>query len=90
MSSSRRSEIIDPLLQPFQLVHLTLRNRIMSTSHAIGFGENGMPKGRYQRYHEAKAAGGIGLTMFGGSTNVSQDSANTFGQLSASEDRIIP
>jgi 2,4-dienoyl-CoA reductase-like NADH-dependent reductase (Old Yellow Enzyme family)/thioredoxin reductase len=80
----------DPLLQPFQLAHLTLRNRIMSTSHAIGFGEDGMPAGRYQRYHEAKAQGGIGLTMFGGSTNVSRDSANTFGQLSASDDRVIP
>lgn len=80
----------DPLLQPFALAHLRLRNRIMSTSHAIGFGEDGMPTGRYQRYHEAKAAGGIGLTMFGGSTNVSRDSANTFGQLSASDDRVIP
>ena len=80
----------DPLLQPFQLAHLELRNRIMSTSHAIGFGEDGMPADRYQRYHEAKAQGGIGLTMFGGSTNVSRDSANTFGQLSAAEDRVIP
>ncbi|MEL7012278.1 MAG: FAD-dependent oxidoreductase, partial [Pseudomonadota bacterium] len=80
----------DPLLQPFQLAHVKLRNRIMSTSHAIGFGEDGMPAGRYQRYHEAKAQGGIGLTMFGGSTNVSRDSANTFGQLSASDDRVIP
>ena len=80
----------DPLLQPFRLAHLELRNRIMSTSHAIGFGEDGMPAGRYQRYHEAKAEGGIGLTMFGGSTNVSRDSANTFGQLSASDDSVIP
>ncbi|MDA8817391.1 FAD-dependent oxidoreductase [Planktomarina sp.] len=90
MSTPTRLAIRDPLLEPFQLAHLTLRNRIMSTSHAIGFGEDGMPTGRYQRYHEAKAAGGIGLTMFGGSTNVSRDSANTFGQLSASDDRIIP
>ena len=90
MSTPTRPAITDPLLQPFQLAHLTLRNRIMSTSHAIGFGEDGMPTGKYQRYHEAKAAGGIGLTMFGGSTNVSRDSANTFGQLSASDDRIIP
>ena len=80
----------DPLLQPFNLAHLKLRNRIMSTSHAIGFGEVGMPTDRYQRYHEAKASGGIGLTMFGGSTNVSRDSANTFGQLNASDDRVIP
>lgn len=90
MNAPARPATTDPLLQPFQLAHLSLRNRIMSTAHAIGFGEDGMPAGRYQRYHEAKAAGGIGLTMFGGSTNVSPDSANTFGQLRASDDRIIP
>ncbi|MFD1158951.1 NADH:flavin oxidoreductase [Roseovarius aestuarii] len=90
MNAAADTSSTDPLLQPFQLGHLKLRNRIMSTSHAIGFGEDGMPTGRYQRYHEAKAQGGIGLTMFGGSTNVSRDSANTFGQLSASNDRIIP
>ncbi len=90
MTAPAASTKSDPLLEPFQLAHLTLRNRIMSTSHAIGFGEDGMPAGKYQRYHEAKAAGGIGLTMFGGSTNVSRDSANTFGQLSASDDRVIP
>ena len=27
----------DPLLQPFQLGGLTLKNRIMSTSHAIAY-----------------------------------------------------
>ncbi|QIE47169.1 FAD-dependent oxidoreductase [Pseudohalocynthiibacter aestuariivivens] len=80
----------DPLLQPFQIGHLNLRNRIMSTSHAIGFGEDGMPAERYQLYHEEKAKGGIGLTMFGGSTNVSRDSANTFAQLNARDDGVIP
>ncbi|WP_338548801.1 FAD-dependent oxidoreductase [Roseovarius phycicola] len=90
MPAPARSTTSDPLLEPFQLAHLELRNRIMSTSHAIGFGEDGMPAERYQLYHEAKAKGGIGLTMFGGSTNVSPDSANTFGQLRASEDRVIP
>ncbi|RKF16760.1 N-methylproline demethylase [Roseovarius spongiae] len=80
----------DPLLQPFRLRHLELRNRLMSTSHAIGFGEHGMPAERYQLYHEEKARGGIGLTMFGGSTNVSRDSANTFDQLDAGHDRVIP
>ena len=42
---------------------------IHGTSHACGL-EGGMPKERYQRYHEEKAKGGIGLTMFGGSSNV--------------------
>ena len=35
----------DPLLQPYQLKHLTLRNRIMTTSHEPAYPEDGMPKG---------------------------------------------
>ena len=80
----------DPLLQPFTIKHLTLKNRIMSTSHAISYGEDSMPQERYQLYHEEKAKGGIGLTMFGGSSNVSPDSGSVFGQLSVGHDRIIP
>ena len=64
----------DPLLQPFQLKHLTLRNRIMSTAHAPGYVEDGHPKERYRLYHEEKAKGGIGLTIIGGSTNIAPDS----------------
>jgi 2,4-dienoyl-CoA reductase-like NADH-dependent reductase (Old Yellow Enzyme family)/thioredoxin reductase len=80
----------DPLLQPFRLKHLSLRNRVMSTSHAISYGEDAKPTDRYQRYHEEKAKGGIALTMFGGSTNVSADSASVFGQLHAGSDDVIP
>ena len=49
----------DPLLQPYQLKHLTLRNRIMSTAHEPSFGEDGMPKDRYRLYHVERAKGGI-------------------------------
>ncbi len=80
----------DPLLQPFKLKHVTLRNRIMSTSHACGLEENGMPLDRYQTYHEEKARGGIGLTMFGGSSNVSIDSPSVFQQLNVGTDEVIP
>src|SRR5437588_7336063 len=80
----------DPLLQPFTLKHLTLRNRIMSTSHACGLEEGGMPKDRYQSYHEEKAKGGIALTMFGGSSNVAKDSPNIFRQLNVGNDEVIP
>jgi 2,4-dienoyl-CoA reductase-like NADH-dependent reductase (Old Yellow Enzyme family) len=31
----------DPLLQPYQLKHLTLRNRIMTTSHEPAYPEDG-------------------------------------------------
>lgn len=80
----------DPLLQPFRLKQLHLRNRIMSTSHACGLEEDGLTRERYQRYHEEKARGGIALSMFGGSSNVAPDSPNVFQQLYVGDDRCIP
>ena len=80
----------DPLLQPFQLKTLTLRNRIVSTPHSPAYAEDGMPGERYQRYHEEKAKGGIGMTMFGGSSCVGPDSPSVFGQLNVGTDEIIP
>ena len=49
----------DPLLQPYRLKHLTLRNRVMSTSHEPAYSEDGMPKARYRLYHAEKARGGF-------------------------------
>src|SRR3954447_4331129 len=80
----------DPLLQPFQLKHLTLKNRIMSTSHEPNYHEDGMPKDRYRLYHVEKAKGGIALTMTAGSAIVSQDSPAAFGNLLAYKDEIVP
>ena len=87
---STKSAAKDPLLQPFQLKHVLLKNRIMSTSHACGLEEGGLPKERYQVYHEEKAKGGIALTMFGGSSNVAPDSPSIFRQLYVGDDEIIP
>lgn len=64
----------DPLLQPFQLKHLTLRNRIMITSHEPAYTENGMPTALYRAYHVERARGGVALTMTAGSASVSRDS----------------
>ncbi len=81
----------DSLLKPFTLKGLVIRNRIMSTAHAPGYAESGVPGERYQLYHEEKAKGGIGLTMFGGSSSVSPDSpATAFGQVAVTSDAIIP
>lgn len=80
----------DPLLQPLTIKHLTLKNRVMSTSHASGMEQDGMPVERYQLYHETKAKGGIGLTMFGGSSNIAPDSPNIFRQLNVGVDQVIP
>lgn len=80
----------DPLFQPLQIKHLVLKNRIMSTSHASGMDDQGMPAERYQRYHEEKAKGGLALTMFGGSSNVAPDSPSVFNQIHVHDDCIIP
>jgi len=80
----------DPLFQPLTIKRLTLKNRIMSTSHAISYGQDGFPQERYQAYHEEKAKGGLALTMFGGSSVVAPDSPPVFGQLDVSTDAVVP
>jgi len=80
----------DPLLQPYRLKHLELRNRIMSTAHEPAYAEDGMPKTRYRLYHAEKAKGGIALTMTAGSALVSRDSPAAFGNLHAYDDAIVP
>jgi N-methyl-L-proline demethylase len=80
----------DPLLQPYTLKHLTLRNRVMSTAHEPAYSEDGMPKARYRLYHAEKARGGVALTMTAGSAVVSRDSPQAFGNLHAWDDAIVP
>jgi 2,4-dienoyl-CoA reductase-like NADH-dependent reductase (Old Yellow Enzyme family)/thioredoxin reductase len=80
----------DPLLQPYQLKHLTLRNRIIVTAHEPAYPEDGMPKGRYRAYTEERAKGGVALTMTAGSAAVSKDSPPVFNNLLAYKDEIVP
>ena len=80
----------DPLLQPFQLKHLTLRNRIMTTSHEPAYPEDGMPKDRYRLYHLERAKAGVGLTMTAGSAAVSRDSPPAFNNVLAWKDEVVP
>jgi 2,4-dienoyl-CoA reductase-like NADH-dependent reductase (Old Yellow Enzyme family) len=80
----------DPLLQPYQLKHLRLRNRLMSTAHEPAYTEDGLPKERYRLYHAEKAKGGIALTMFGGSSVVAPDSPQAFGNITLYKDEVVP
>ena len=80
----------DPLLEPFELKGVMLRNRVVSTSHEPAYAEEGMPKDRYRHYHLEKARGGVGLTMIGGSAVVSPDSPPAFGNLLLYRDEIVP
>lgn len=81
---------MDPLLESYQLRHLVLRNRVVSTSHEPAYTEDGMPKDRYRLYHLEKARGGVGLTMIGGSAVVSPDSPPAFGNMLLYKDEVVP
>ena len=80
----------DPLLQPYTLRHLEIRNRVFSSAHEPAYSEDGMPKDRYRDYHVEKARGGVGLTMTAGSAVVAEDSPPAFGNLHAYDDAIVP
>ncbi|WP_417807131.1 FAD-dependent oxidoreductase [Thioclava sp.] len=80
----------DPLLQPFQLKHLTLRNRIMTTSHEPAYPHDGMPKERYAAYHAERAKAGVALAMTAGSAAVSRDSPPVFNNILAYKDEVVP
>lgn len=79
------------LLEPLQIKSLMIRNRIFSTGHVPGYASDGLPTERYFRYHEEKAKGGIGLTIFGGTTAVSPEhTAALWSQLRVADDGVIP
>ncbi len=80
----------DPLLQPYQLKHLTLRNRIMTTSHEPAYPEDGMPKDRYRLYHLERARAGVAMVMTAGSAAVSRDSPPVFNNILAYRDEVVP
>ena len=80
----------DPLLEPYQLKHLQLKNRIMITSHEPAYPQDGMPKQRYRAYHEERAKAGVGLTMTAGSATVSKDSPPVFNNILAYKDEVVP
>ncbi len=87
MSSAQSN---DPLLQPFQLKHLRLKNRLMITSHEPAYPEDGMPKAKYRAYHVERAKAGIALTMTAGSAAVSRDSPPVFNNILAYRDEVVP
>ena len=80
----------DPLLTPYRLGPLTLRNRIMTTSHEPAYPEDGLPKDRYRAYHVTRAKAGVALTMTAGSASVSRTSPPAFNNVLAWKDEVVP
>jgi 2,4-dienoyl-CoA reductase-like NADH-dependent reductase (Old Yellow Enzyme family) len=79
----------DPLLEPFTLGRLTLRNRVVLSAHEPAYSDGGLPGERYFAYQVERARGGVGLTMTAGSAVVSRDSPEAFGNLHAYDDAIV-
>src|SRR5262249_37808548 len=64
---------------------------IYSSGHVPAFAEGGHPRERYRLYHVEKAKGGVGLTIFGGSTSVHANSpATDWSMIANRDDGIIP
>ena len=80
----------DPLLQPYQLKHLTLKNRILTSAHEPAYPEDGLPTARYRAYHEERAKAGVALAMTAGSAVVSKDSPPSFNNVLAYKDEVVP
>ncbi|WP_282027070.1 NADH:flavin oxidoreductase [Limimaricola cinnabarinus] len=79
----------DPLLQPYDLRHLRLKNRLMITSHEPAYPKDGMPKDRYRAYHVERARAGVALTMTAGSASVARDSPPVFNNILAWKDEVV-
>src|SRR3990172_433319 len=51
------------LFTPLRIGSFTVRNRILSTAHATGYADGGLPSDRHLHYWASKAKGGIGLIV---------------------------
>ena len=69
------------LFSPLVLGAHTLRNRIVSTPHATGWGHDGLLTDAEVAYHVRKAQGGCGLVMTFGSASVDPTSAAAYGSI---------
>lgn len=79
------------LFTPLRVGPLTLKNRIFSTGHAEAMAEGGKPGPRLRAYHEAKARGGVALTMVGGSSSVHPSSpASEWNLIANHDDSVVP
>ena len=78
------------LFSPLELRGRVLRNRIVSTPHATGWGRDGLIDPREADYHIRKAAGGVALVMTFGSASVDPTTAASYGSISLWDERNEP
>jgi dimethylglycine catabolism A len=69
------------LFEPITIGSRTAKNRIVSSAHATGYGEDGRLSDRYVDYHARKAEGGVGTIITFGSASVHRGSAASYGSI---------
>ena len=77
------------LFSPLTVGPVTLRNRIFSSGHDTVMSENGLVTDRLIAYHEARAAGGVGLIVVQ-VAGVHESARYTAHVLMATDDECIP
>src|SRR5689334_19622134 len=82
--------VLPHLFAPLELRARVLRNRIVSTPHATGWGRDGLIDQREVDYHVRKAAGGCALVMTFGSASVDPTTAASYGSISLWDERNEP
>src|SRR5919202_483510 len=87
---SAGAAVFPHLYSPLQLRGRVLRNRIVSTPHATGWGRDGLIDPREVDYHVRKAAGGCGLVMTFGSASVDPTTAASYGSIALWDERNEP
>ena len=78
------------LYSPLELRGRVLRNRIVSTPHATGWGRDGLIDPREVAYHVRKAEGGCALVMTFGSASVDPTTAASYGSIALWDERNEP
>jgi 2,4-dienoyl-CoA reductase-like NADH-dependent reductase (Old Yellow Enzyme family) len=79
------------VLSAFELRGTRLRNRIVSTPHATGWGgSSGLLERSEVDYHVRKSAGGCALVMTFGSASVDPTTAASYGSVALWDERNEP
>ena len=89
MSATSAAVLFPTLFSPLRLGSITLRNRIFSSGHDTVMAEEGHVTDRLVAYHEARAAGGVGLIVVQ-ATAVHPSADYTAHALAIYDDAMIP
>src|SRR4051812_48854733 len=63
MQDTSTQPSLDALWNPLSIGKMRVANRVMTTGHALLYGEGGLISDRHIAYYEARAQGGVGLIV---------------------------